>query len=158
MEIYLSSESLAPKDLTPEEHYSNRLDELRKHFGFREDRDPDNPNLKYGFGITHTITRWLDPGIPYDRLGKPLDIVYVKNQHIDSNFWIPTIDYRMIKAFFDIHPFSYNFDVNLVSGRQHYMGKFLNGGFETSIPMPGYQIEMYSTPFGYNPDSDNKPD
>lgn len=151
MEIYLSSESLDPKDLSHEEHYFTRIDSAREYFGFKEERNNNNPNLKNGYGITHSIDKWFNDDTPRDKLLRPLDIIYVKNENPDRSFWIPFIEYTMLKEFTKMFSEVYNFDIGFITGRSHYLGKFASEGMSSATMTSGYQIWLECKPFGFDP-------
>ena len=153
MEIYLSSESLSPNELTQEEHYFNRMDAAREYFGFKEKRNSDNPNLKSTYGVRHTIVKWSDEQTPRDKLLRPLDIIYVNNEKEGRSFWIPYVEYHIIKELLVINPNAHNLEVGFITGRQHYLGKFARQPTVSVSNMPGYQIWMECNPYSTHEDN-----
>lgn len=139
MEIYLASETLKKEELTPQEHYSNRLDAAREYFGFPTEENNPNPN-KEGCGVEHHLTSWFDDSTPRDKMLRPLDVIYVKNQTTDKSFWIPWIEYQLIKEVKIMGSNAINLQLGYVDGRRHHLQKFASEGMVSASYHPGYQI------------------
>lgn len=150
MKIYLSSESLNPKELSQEEHGSNRIDAVREHFGFKEKRDTEEDINSYS--KEYEIESWINPTTPLDYSGKPLDIIRIKNNKSDKSFWLPRIEYKYLQEIANNFSEKYNLSIGYVDGRTSHLGKFQQNGMFSASLYRGYVLVVeYSILKEYKP-------